>query len=74
MLDTDHFEASGVERPGAGGAARHALRGQGEYVSDMQSEEDSSHPMEKHEECAQFHTSPASSRHLASLLDLHDNH
>eukprot|EP00959_Pyramimonas_sp_CCMP1952_P148884 3114687-Pyramimonas_sp.AAC.1 len=70
LLDTDLFEASGVERLGAGGALRCTLHGQGEDASDILSEEDCSHSVEKSEKYARFRTSPGPSRHLEPLLDL----
>eukprot|EP00959_Pyramimonas_sp_CCMP1952_P207655 4343503-Pyramimonas_sp.AAC.1 len=73
LLDTNLFEASGVEHVGAGDAVRCALHGQGEDVIDMQSEEDSSHSLEKNDEYARFHTSPGPSLHLEPLLDVWDN-
>eukprot|EP00959_Pyramimonas_sp_CCMP1952_P010775 225736-Pyramimonas_sp.AAC.1 len=58
LLDHAPFRMSGAESPGAGHAAQFALHGRGEDMSDLQSEGDSPHLIEKNEEYARFHTSP----------------
>eukprot|EP00959_Pyramimonas_sp_CCMP1952_P316857 6632306-Pyramimonas_sp.AAC.1 len=60
---------SGVENPGVEHAAQFALHGPGEDVSDLHSERDSSHSIEKNKEHAQFNTSPGPSNHLYPLPD-----
>eukprot|EP00959_Pyramimonas_sp_CCMP1952_P257460 5379031-Pyramimonas_sp.AAC.1 len=49
---------AGGERRGEGQVTQLVMTGQGEYESDGQSEEESSHSMEKSKEYAQVHTSP----------------
>eukprot|EP00959_Pyramimonas_sp_CCMP1952_P270371 5651841-Pyramimonas_sp.AAC.2 len=44
--------------------AQFVMKGQGEDVSGGQSEDESSHSIERNDEYAQFHTSPGPSRHL----------
>eukprot|EP00959_Pyramimonas_sp_CCMP1952_P271490 5675476-Pyramimonas_sp.AAC.1 len=70
LLDIAPFEVSGVERLGTESAVRYAVHGQSEDVSDMQSEGESSHSIEKNEEYVRFHTSHGPSRHLEPLLDV----
>eukprot|EP00959_Pyramimonas_sp_CCMP1952_P263338 5506759-Pyramimonas_sp.AAC.2 len=60
---------SGVENHCLERAARFALHGPSEDVSDMQSEGGSSHSIENGEEHAQFHATPGPSHHLDLLPD-----
>eukprot|EP00959_Pyramimonas_sp_CCMP1952_P036187 756889-Pyramimonas_sp.AAC.1 len=60
---------SGGESLGAEHAAQYTLYGQSKDVSNLQSEGDSSHSVEKNEDYARFHTSPGPSRHLDPLPD-----
>eukprot|EP00959_Pyramimonas_sp_CCMP1952_P097051 2028537-Pyramimonas_sp.AAC.2 len=59
LLDTDLFEASGVDRPSAGGSDQCALHGQGGDASDVQSEEGAAHSMERRGVCSISHFAPS---------------
>eukprot|EP00959_Pyramimonas_sp_CCMP1952_P159947 3345318-Pyramimonas_sp.AAC.1 len=52
-----------------GEAARFDIHGQGEELSDLPSEKDCSHSIERSKECAQFHTSPGPSHHHNPMTD-----